>query len=67
MLKFEKISYNENERVQIKNINLIFNDSNNINNKCDIIKNFCVKINIKVSKDINNETNQLDINLLNLN
>ena len=67
LLKFEKISYNENEGVQIKNINLIFNDSNNINNKCDIIKNFCVKINIKASKDINNETNQLDINLLNLN
>ena len=66
-LKFGKISYDEKTGVQINDINLEFNDSNNISNKCHIIKNFCVKINIKASKDINNENNELDINLINLN
>ena len=67
LLKFEKISYDENEGVQINNINFVFNDSNNINNKCDIIKNFSITIKIKASKDINNENNELDVNLINLN
>jgi hypothetical protein len=67
LVKLGKISYNENDGVKLSNIDLVFNDSNNINNKCDIIKNFCVKINIKASKDINNENNELDINLINLN
>ena len=67
LLKFEKIYYDENAGVQINNINFVFNDSNNINNKCDIIKNFGITIKIKASKDINNENNELEVNLINLN
>ena len=67
LVKLGKISYNENDGVKLSNIDLVFNDSNNINNKCDIIKNFNAEIKIKASKDINSENNSLEINLNNLN
>ena len=40
LLKIENIFYNENDGIKINNINLIFNDANNTNNKCDVIRNF---------------------------
>ena len=67
LLKIENIFYNENDGIKINNINLIFNDANNTNNKCDVIKNFNGVINIKGSKDNNNESNELKINLMNMN
>ena len=66
LLKIDKIIYNENEGIKINDINLVYNDANNINNKCDIIKNFNANIKIKASKDINSN-NELEINLMNLN
>ena len=66
LLKLDKIAYNENEGIRINNINLVFNDSNNINNKCNIIKKLEIEINIKGSKD-NQENNELKIILSNLN
>ena len=65
LLKIENVFYNENEGIKINNINIIFNDANNTQNKCDIIKNLNANINIKGSKDINNESNELKINLMN--
>ena len=67
LLKIEKIAYNEKDGIKIDNINLIFNDANNTNNKCDILKNLNAIINIKGSKDINNENNELKMDLSNFN
>ena len=67
LFQLTKVTYNENEGIKFSNINLIFNDSNNTNNKCKIIKNFNATININANKDINNSNNELKINLINLN
>ena len=67
LLKIGKIAYNEKDGIKIDNINLIFNDANNTNNKCDILKNLNAIINIKGSKDINNENNELKMDLSNFN
>ena len=67
LFQLTKVTYNENEGIKFSNINLVFNDSNNINNKCKIIKNFNATININANKDINNSNNELKINLINLN
>ena len=66
-MKIGKIAYNEKDGIKIDNINLIFNDANNTNNKCDILKNLNAIINIKGSKDINNENNELKMDLSNFN
>ena len=66
LLKLEKIIYNEKEGIKFSNINLIFTDANNISNKCNIIKNMSLVINIKGNKD-NKENNELKIDLSNLN
>ena len=67
LLKIENVIYNEKDGIKINDINLIFNDANNTNNKCDIIKKLNAVINIKGSKDINKENNELKVNLSNLN
>ena len=66
LLKIDQIIYNENEGIKLANINLLYNDVNNTNDKCDIIKNFNAGIKIKVSKD-NDSINELEINLMNIN
>ena len=65
LLKIEKIIYNENSGIKFNNINFIFNDKQNTNNKCELIKNLDVDINIKEGKD--EKFNELNINIVNIN
>ena len=61
LLKINKIIYNENEGIKISDINLTYNDINNINNKTEIIKKFNIGIIINSNSD-NNIANSLKIN-----
>ena len=62
LLKIDNIIYNENEGIKINNINLLFNDIKNENNKTDVINKFNIGIIINNSKD-NKMPNSLNINL----
>ena len=65
LLKIDNILYNETDGIKIKNINLVFNDTKNIQNKDNVIKQFNIGITINNKKG-NRESNDLKMNISDL-
>ena len=64
LLKINSIIYNQINGIEINNINLIYNETNNINYKTEVIKQLYIGIEINKSKD---NSNSLKINCSDLN
>ena len=60
LLKIENILYNEKDGIKINNINLVYNDTKNVQNKTNVIKQFNIGILINNNKDKNKEKNILN-------
>ena len=66
LLKINSITYNQKNGIQINNINLLYNETNNNNNKTEVIKEFNVGIEINNSADISCP-NSLKVNCSDIN
>ena len=66
LLKINSIIYNQKDGIKINDINILYNETNNNNNKTEVIKHFYVGIEINKSMD-NSSSNSLKVNCSDLN